>query len=51
LGLKTVKERSPEVFRGGTWEADDVGRGNPVEISPYFATIDFLGSSWGGQLW
>jgi hypothetical protein len=45
LGLKTVKERSPEVFRGGTWEADDVGRGNPVEISPYFATIDFLGSS------
>jgi hypothetical protein len=48
--VKTVKERSPEFFRGGAWKADDVGGGNPVEISPYFATIDFLGSSWGGQL-
>jgi hypothetical protein len=45
LGLKAIEEGSPEAFGGRAWESDDVGRRNPIEISPYFATIDFLGSS------
>jgi hypothetical protein len=44
LGLKAVQKGVPEVLGCVAWKPDDVGRGNPVEISPYFATIDFLGS-------
>jgi hypothetical protein len=45
LRVKAVQKGGPKVLGCGAWKPDDVRGRNPVKISPYFATIDFLGSS------
>lgn len=30
-------------------ETDNMGVGNPIEIAPYFATVDLFGLSGGGK--